>query len=353
MLLVMGCNGSQPDVIMTFDSPEYGVYTSMWWEYADWDRVPMQVNEMGFGWVKHNMHWREIEQHEKGKFDWFRPEEIVNHVEAHGLNLLIRLDSQPFWSQEEPWPPLESSPPADYQNFFDFCGTFAEKFKGRVAAYQVWNEPNLDREWGNKPPNPVEYTALLKGCYEAIKLADPDALVITAGFAPTGSGLPHALPAHEFIQGMYDAGAADYFDILGVHAAGFNNPPEMSSDEAEAADLQRWMVFRYVEDLRAVMLANGDGEKQMAILEMGWTTDTREDSDYAWHAVTEELQAEYLVRAYQFAQENWRPWMGLMTTVYISDSFWTPEDHEQYWWSIVLPDGTPRPAFYALKEMEK
>ena len=46
-------------------------------------------------------------------------------------------------------------------------------------------------------------------------------------------------------------------------------------------------------------------------------------------------------------------WMGLMTTIYIADAFWTAEDHEQYWWSIVLPDGTPRLAFAALRDMEK
>jgi len=42
-----------------------------------------------------------------------------------------------------------------------------------------------------------------------------------------------------------------------------------------------------------------------------------------------------------------------MTTIYIADDSWTPEDHEQYWWSIVLPDGTLREAFYALRDMPK
>jgi hypothetical protein len=42
-----------------------------------------------------------------------------------------------------------------------------------------------------------------------------------------------------------------------------------------------------------------------------------------------------------------------MTTIYFADYFWTPEGNEQYWWSIVLPDGTMRPAYEALRQMPK
>ena len=64
------------------------------------------------------------------------------------------------------------------------------------------------------------------------------------------------------------------------------------------------------------------------------------------------MQADYLVRAYQYAAAQWRPWVGLMTTIYIAEWEWTPED-EQWWWAVVLPDGTPRPAYFALKDMPK
>ena len=67
----------------------------------------------------------------------------------------------------------------------------------------------------------------------------------------------------------------------------------------------------------------------------------------------EATQAEYLVGAYEYAAKHWQPWIGLMTTIYIADWEWTAETHEQWWWSIVLPDGTPRPAYYALRDMPK
>jgi hypothetical protein len=328
------------------------VQAFLWWRPEIAARDLELIDEMGFGWVKQTFAWRDIETNEKGEYDWWKPDNIVQQVEDADLKLLVRLDRQPFWSQEDPDSPLENAPPADYQDFADFCGEVAGRYKGRVAAYQVWNEPNLTREWGMEVPDPAEYTELLKVCYEAIKAADPGAIVISAGLSPTGVGPPEAIEDTQFLQGMYDAGAADYFDVLGVNAPGYAAPPEMSPEEGEEQFGHRSFVFRRVEDMRDIMMQNGDEEKQVAILEMGWMLEQDLHPAYAWHGVTEAQQADYLVRAYEYAREKWQPWIGLMTTIYIADYDWT-EENEQWWWSIVLPDGTPREAYEALEEMEK
>jgi hypothetical protein len=163
------------------------------------------------------------------------------------------------------------------------------------------------------------------------------------------------MPDDEFIRGMYEAGAAQYFDMLGVNAPGYAAPPEVSPEEAASTPAyggHRWNAFRHVEDIRQIMLMYGDGQKQIAILEMGWTTDPVHP-EYSWFRVSEEQQAEYLVNAYWYAYEHWRPWIGIMTAVYIADPYWTPED-EQYWWSISLPnwpETITRPAYDALGEL--
>ena len=345
--------GAEP-VEQRFASPDYGIHTMLWWKPDRIEQDLALVNEMGFNWVKQKFAWREIEGIEKGEYDWYRPDLIVDAVEAEGLNLLVRLDRQPFWSepQENLW--HENQPPGDLQDFADFCGAVAERYRGRIGAYQVWNEPNLSREWGELPPDPVHYTELLKVCYEAIKTADPEAIVISAGLAPTGTDTVDAMPDSKFLQGMYDAGAAPYFDVLGLNAPGYKAPPDLSPADAEQPGYGggRWFAFRHVEDMRALMVANGDGAKQVAILEMGWTLD-QVNPDYSWFAVDEQTQAEYLVGAYEYAAANWQPWIGLMTTIYIADYNWTAEENEQWWWSIILPDGTPREAYYALRDMPK
>jgi len=104
-----------------------------------------------------------------------------------------------------------------------------------------------------------------------------------------------------------------------------------------------------VEDLRQVMVEQGDQDRKMAVLEMGWTSDMRPNSPYRWHAVTEDEKADYLRRAFVYARANW-PWMAFMTVIYIPDPNWTP-DQEQVFWSITNTDGSPRPAYRALQQV--
>lgn len=341
-----------------FNSPEYGVHLSQWWHVDDvLPRDLVMVQEMGFGWVKQAFAWRDIEGFNKGEYDWYRPDRIVQQANDADLNLLVRIDHQPLWSVQAltDKPITQNQPPADYQDFGDFCFVMAERYKGQIQAYQVWNEPNLSREWGEQSPNPAEYTELLRVCYAGIKAADPDAIVVSAGLAPTGTQPPLAMPDTDFLQGMYDAGAADYFDALGLNAPGYKAPPTLSPEEGLSEEWggHRWNVFRHVEDMRAIMVANGDVDKQIVILETGWILQQELHPSYTWHGVTEQQQADYLVGAYQWAKDNWQPWIGPIFTIYMADATWTPEDHEQYWWAIVLPDGTPRPAYLALKAMPK
>jgi hypothetical protein len=332
------------------------MHVFVWWsDDVIVERDIRLVAEAGFGWIKQNVGWRDVEKYEglaPQDWDWALGDRVVRYAEQYGLKVLFRLDHQPVWTGG--W---NNGPPRNLEDFGRFCGEMAAHYRGRVHAYQVWNEPNLAREWAGRRPNPAEYVDLLKTCYLAVKSADPEAIVISAGLAPTGTDDEAAMPDDKFLRGMYEAGALPYFDMLGLHAPGYKAPPELSPDEA-ASNLeyggQRAFAFRHVEDMRAIMEEYGDGEKQVAIVEFGWTSDPRPASAYHWHAVTEQQKAEYLVRAFRYAREHWSPWVGLMVVVYLADPSWTP-DHEQYWWAITEPSWELqlRPAYKALRDMEK
>jgi hypothetical protein len=315
---------------VAMSAPDYGIQAFLWWRPEVADRDFDLAKRMGFRWVKQIFGWRDIEL-SKGRFDWTRSDRIVKQAARHGRQLLIRIDHQPEWSRSG-------------------CSLMG-------PPYQIWNEPNLAREWCDLAPEPARYAQMLAVSYAAIKAADPRALVISAGLSPTGSQPPEAMPDDEYLTSLYEAmgGSSDgHFDILGVHAAGFAAPPEVSPDEAAAsADYggERFFTFRRVEDLRAIQESFGEGDKRVAVLEMGWTSDTVNPA-YAWHAVSEATKADYLVRAYRYAQDNWQPWIAVMSTIYLCDQDWTPAD-EQYWWCVNEPDGSERPAFAALKAMEK
>jgi hypothetical protein len=103
------------------------------------------------------------------------------------------------------------------------------------------------------------------------------------------------------------------------------------------------------------MVRNGDTDKQIVLLEFGWTIDPRPNSPYAWHAVTPEQQDQYFQRAYTYAKQNWQPWIGVMSLIYIANPQWTLDD-EQTYWSIVYPtypEFTPAPAYFGLKALPK
>lgn len=338
-------------------SPEAGVQVFMWGS-AQAERDLKLAKDAGFTWVKQMFQWDYIEGKGKGQFEWNEPDRLVKATSQLGLKVVARIDWTPKWARPDAAPKdgAWNGAPAKMEDFGDFIYALVSRYKtgspnGHIDAFEIWNEPNLAREWGGKAPSASEYSEMLKVAYQAAKKADPSVMVVSAGLSPTGTVSPEARPDDLYLDEMYKAGVKPYFDVLGAHAAGFKAPPEMSPDEIASKKEyggQRFFGFRRVEDLRQIMVKNGDEKKQVMVLEMGWTTDNRPGSPYAWHAVTEKEKGDYIVRAYKYAQQNWSDWIGLMSTIYISDPNWTT-NHEQFYWSITDPDGTPRPSYNAIK----
>ncbi len=332
------------------------------WGSGEMERDMRLARDAGFTWVKQMFQWNYIEGKGKGKYEWNEPDRILLAARSNDLKVVARIDYSPRWARPEGADPSSNGPPTNYKDFGDFLFALASRYRtdsayGTIHAYQIWNEPNLDREWGMRSPSSDEYLALLKVAYEAIKSADPKAIVISAGMSPTTTNAANARPDTVFVEAMYKAGGQQYFDMLGVHAPGFKAPPEASPEEVAAnpiynhgeGSLGRIYTFRHAEELRAIMERYGDVDRKMAVLEYGWTSDDRPDSYYKWHSVTEQEKADYIVSAIRYARGHWRPWIGMLSLIYIASPQWQP-NQEQYYWSITNPDGTPRPAYTVLKD---
>ncbi len=331
-----------------FPSLTYGLQAFVWWDngeagtHLDWVRL------LSFSHVKQTFAWRDVEP-QPGRWDWEQADRILAEVERRGLRLIVRLGQAPAWARPAAQRQAADAPPADMARWQAYCAAIAQRFKGRIAAYQIWNEPNLSREWGNQAPDPAGYVELLAACSAEIRAADPAAILISAGLAPTGTNDDSAWPDDVFLDHMYRNGFQAHIDVVGVHAPGYAAPEIGPDDEAA---LHRWFTFRRVEDLRKIMLAHGDAARQMAILEFGYTTDQR-NPDYRWFAVSEAQQADFIERAYEYAIANWRPWVGLMVLIYLPDTAWQQTD-EEYWWAIVdAQTGAPREAFFRVANMRK
>jgi len=352
LLLVTSCAGPASK------GTEAGAHVFLWGNSATTERDLTLAKDGGFTWVKQRFEWRNIERDGKGQLEWNEPDRIMKAIDDAGLKVVARVDGHPAWSRAAPIYP-DDGPPDRLSDWTDFLRALATRYKGRIDAYEIWNEPNITREWGRQPPNAAEYVQLLKASRDAIKAVDPDALIISAGLSPTTEDSPNARPDSLFLRDMYAAGAKGAFDLLGVHAPGFKAPPDMdparvasepafNNNDPSAPELRRAYSFRRVEDLRQVMVDNQDGDRRVAAMEMGWTSDMRATSPYRWHAVTEQEKGQYLAGAFRYAREHW-PWMAFMSVIYVPDPSWSP-DQEQLFWSITNQDGSPRDAYRALKD---
>ncbi|MCS7178980.1 MAG: NBR1-Ig-like domain-containing protein [Anaerolineae bacterium] len=140
-------------------------------------------------------------------------------------------------------------------------------------AIEVWNEPNLDREWQNGLIHPANYTKLLCAAYQAIKAANPGTAVISAAPAPTGffGGChPHGCDDKPWMEGLFAAGAANCLDYLGAHYnAGATPPSARSGHPADGGDRHHSWYFLPQTELYYHIFR---GTRQLFYTELGYAS---------------------------------------------------------------------------------
>lgn len=328
------------------------------------ERILQMVSEAGFRWIRQQFPWEDIEIHGRGDFEdrrndlnadgqpdaisaWDKYDQIVDLAEQYGVQIHARLDNPPLWTHADP--AIGSfAPPDDVQDFVNYAAAVAQRYKGRIHYYQVWNEPNIYPEWGEQAVNPEAYTGMLCRTYAALKAVDPDIVVVSGALAPTLSLSERDLNDFIFLQRMYDAGAGECFDILAVQGYGLNSGPTDRRMRPTTVNFPRNI---YIRDL---MIANGDTHKPIWISEAAWNPidspdvppDVQGRENYG--SVTQEQAARYMPLAYQRAQEEW-PWVGVIFYWF----FKRPADYERdqswYYFRMVEPDFTPLPVYDSMK----
>jgi GH35 family endo-1,4-beta-xylanase len=335
--------------------PNVGFGMNVWlYNHEQNDKVLGLVRDAGFGWVRQWVAWSEHEP-EKGKMRFGELDPIVDAALRNKVKIMLVVLRSPAWATADG----KSGMPANPSDFATFMKAMAARYKGKVAGYEVWNEQNLGHETAGKV-DAQAYFSLLKAVYPAIKQADPKAAVIFGGLTPTGVNDPAvAVDDVAYLEQCYAINNGEirqYFDILGAHAGSNNNPPEALFPEQPGPGPQ-WrdhpsFYFRRVEQLRAVMEKNSDANKQMWLTEFGWTTKNQAKGYEYGEFISEQLQADYLTRAYQLAKQKY-PWMGVMLMWNLNYSTIVKPEDEKYPWSIINPDYSPRPAYLALKAVPK
>jgi hypothetical protein len=315
------------------------------------------VREAGFDWFKYFVYWNAVDGDRDRIYNWETVDWRLDEACRHELHVLLRVERD-SWD----WTPIRDHELDGWEAFFhDLTAHIAARratcaFPYRVAL-EVWNEPNLHFQWGYEPVDPARYTEMVKHAYRGAKAADPHMLIVAGSLAPTG-GWPgwQAMDDVVFLQAMYAAGLKGHFDAISIHNYGFGGPPE---DKAWGDGIHN---FRRAEDIYAVMVAHGDGVKPVWATEFGWLLEsascnaTWQQSGFAWQQVSAAQQADYLRRAFAYADANW-PWMGPMIVSNLDFSVmpwsWYPPCDPLRYFAVLNSDKSPRPAYTALAAMDK
>ncbi len=130
----------------------------------------------GIRWARTDFDWTTVQHQAGGPWDYTMFDETLRKAEAAGITILPILAYDVAWAR-----------PA-YQHldlWREYVRNMVSRYKGRLTYWEVWNEPDLEQFWKEKP-DPANYTTLLKAAYEEIKAIDPEAKVLLGGL----SGIP-------------------------------------------------------------------------------------------------------------------------------------------------------------------
>ena len=346
----------------------YGVNTFLQQE-VEADKIDAMlgmIRAAGFRWLRQEFPWEDIETDGRGQFTdsrldrdgdglrdtidaWLKYDQIVALAEKHGLRLLVRLSNPPRWSRANP-DENDFAPPDDFQDFVNFAVAVAERYRGRVTHYQVWNEPNIYPEWGEKRVDPAGYADMLCRTYAALKAVDADIVVVSGAIAQTIAldgfwGMSDLV----YLQALYDHGAGACFDALSAQGYGLRSGPTDQRLRATSVNVARHVYYR------DIMVRNGDAHKPIWLSEVAWNATLDADLPpeeivgYANYGnVTQEQAARYMPQFYERAQQEWT-WVGNAMYWF----FTRPDPFEAgqafYYFRMVEPDYHPdKPTFTPL-----
>ena len=248
-------------------------------------------------------------------------------------------DEVPYWASADPARYADGSgnhwnkayKPRLMSDYADFVSAIVKRYAPQgVHAYEVWNEPNYARFWPSGV-SAADYVSMLKPAYAAIKAADPSAVVVTGGLSRND---------YTFLQQMYSAGAKGYFDAVAVHPYTRNIDPTVCSAPSNMDN------FCSLQQVRQVMVNNGDSAKNIWLTEFGYST-----AGSATDGVSEAAQADYLTKAFN----------SLASYPYVVRAYWYAS-RNLYWgannqsdiesnYGLMKVDFSLKPSYTAFKDL--
>jgi hypothetical protein len=271
----------------------FGMHIHQAFDKTPWPDVAVPTWRLWDAQVK----WPDLEP-SKGQWRFDALDKYVAMAEQHNTEILLPLATTPQWASARPdvksgWQkPGFTAEPGDMNDWRTYVRQVVTRYKGRIFAYEIWNEPNLQQFWIG---NTDQLVAMTKDADDIIKGIDPAALLVSPS-ATTGRGIP-------WLADFLSKGGGRYVDVIGYHFYVFPHPPET--------------MLPLIEKVKQTMRDNGVEDKPIWDTELGWAEPKPFPSD--------ELAAAYLARSfilswaagiqrvYWYAWDN-HSWVSIETT---------------------------------------
>jgi polysaccharide biosynthesis protein PslG len=251
---------------------------------------------------------------------------VTSDAAADKIGVVAMVESSPCWASSAPTSLLRRCvpggqaskanawPPSNPATFAAFAAYLARRYGTRLAALEVWNEPDQSNEdYFAGPEKPQRYAAVLRAAYPAIKQANPNVPVL-AGSLVGANGA--------FLRDLYAAGIKGYYDGLAVH--------------------YYTLTLASLRSLHEVQVANGD-TKPLWLNEFGWSScypHRRIEQEQG--CVTPQTQATNLTNTFRALAHT--PWVAALVVYKLQDSA-----REEF--GAVTANGRRKPAFAALAKV--
>lgn len=280
-----------------------------------------QAKALGATSVRAEVSWAALEPAGKGdrQTEYLaRIDRLFNGAARRGIRPLLLLLRTPCWASSKPGTPadcsgdFESFPPRNPDDYGDIAAWLADRYRGKLAGIEIWNEPDhVNEEYFEGPDKPARYVALVKAANRALKAAN-SGLPVIAGSLVGADG--------RFLQALYDEGMRGQYDGLAVHYYD--------------------LTLASLRAIRAVQSENRD-RTPLWLSEFGWTSCFPSAKTEGEHAcVTRAQQARNLGDIFRALRG--RSWVRAAIVYKLRDA---PREH----FGLVDSRGRRKPAFWALR----
>jgi hypothetical protein len=330
--------------------PTLGIHAHLLWADVDGPELERQLDaskQAGARIVRVDVGWSSLEQGGKGQWStWYRDrlDNLVEQAHKRNLKLLLTLADSPCWASSAPASIKQSCAgswwdrgvqyytPTNPQDYADALATLVRRYGSRVAAWEIWNEPNSP-DYYKAPDAARDYVAIVRAAYRAAKGVDRNTKIVAGAVMQSD---------YEFTERLYAAGIKGYFDAFSIHPYCEDRAPSDPWHD----EWMRLSFIRGIPKVRSVMARHGDW-RPMWLTEFGWSTSTTRNAGAQNNGVDESTQASDVADAIGLLPR----WPYVETAIYYNLVNTTDDRASRYGnYGLIRRDGSRKLAFAAYRD---